>query len=162
MSGERTAQRKHSAWPAALPGLVIAAAVGWAAATTAVAWDRLGEAGPRIWEFLGRMLPPDASVMPEVARGLAETMRIAILGTLGCVLASLVLGPLASERLAPSWVHRPVRSMLAVLKVFIVDLSNLEGIMRAFSFIGLGLTLIGIALVYQRLLARRPGDASPA
>jgi uncharacterized membrane protein len=40
--------------------------------------------------------------------------------------------------------------------VFVVDLSSLEGLMRALSFIGLGLTLIGIALVYQRLLARRP------
>jgi uncharacterized membrane protein len=45
---------------------------------------------------------------------------------------------------------------IAVVKVFVVDLSSLEGLMRALSFIGLGLTLIGIALVYQRLLARRP------
>jgi uncharacterized membrane protein len=50
--------------------------------------------------------------------------------------------------------------VLAVLKVFIADLSNLEGVMRAFSFIGLGLVLIGIGLVYQRLLARRPSDAA--
>lgn len=48
--------------------------------------------------------------------------------------------------------------VLAVLKVFIVDLANLEGVMRALSFIGLGLVLIGIGLVYQRLLAQRPGD----
>jgi uncharacterized membrane protein len=51
---------------------------------------------------------------------------------------------------------------LAVLKVFVVDLSNLEGILRALSFIGLGLTLVGIALVYQRVLARRPEAAGPA
>ena len=31
--------------------------------------------------------------------------------------------------------------------------------MRALSFIGLGLVLIGIGLVYRRLLARRPSDA---
>jgi uncharacterized membrane protein len=48
----------------------------------------------------------------------------------------------------------------AVLKVFIVDLANLEGVMRALSFIGLGLVLIGIGLVYQRLLARRPSNAA--
>ncbi|KAB0266254.1 DUF2339 domain-containing protein [Microvirga brassicacearum] len=47
--------------------------------------------------------------------------------------------------------------VLAVLKVFIVDLANLEGVMRALSFIGLGLVLIGIGLVYQRLLTQRPG-----
>jgi uncharacterized membrane protein len=50
--------------------------------------------------------------------------------------------------------------VLAVLKVFIVDLSNLEGVMRALSFIGLGLVLIGIGLVYQRFLVRRPGNAA--
>ncbi|WP_227420086.1 phosphonate ABC transporter, permease protein PhnE [Roseitranquillus sediminis] len=106
----------HAAWPAMLPSLVVAAVVIWAAATTETDWNRLGEAGPRILEFLGRMLPPDLSVMPEVARGLAETLRIAVLGTLGCVLASLVLGPLAAARLAPAWVHRPVRSLLALIR----------------------------------------------
>lgn len=50
--------------------------------------------------------------------------------------------------------------VLAVLKVFIIDLSNLEGVMRALSFIGLGLVLIGIGLVYQRFLVRRPGNAA--
>ncbi|MGO4572985.1 DUF2339 domain-containing protein [Microvirga sp. 2TAF3] len=50
--------------------------------------------------------------------------------------------------------------VLAVLKVFIIDLANLEGVVRALSFIGLGLVLIGIGLVYQRLLAQRPGDAA--
>ncbi|WP_414471818.1 DUF2339 domain-containing protein [Microvirga sp. M2] len=50
--------------------------------------------------------------------------------------------------------------VLAVLKVFIVDLSHLEGVMRALSFIGLGLVLIGIGLVYQRFLVRRPSNAA--
>ncbi|MGO4387171.1 DUF2339 domain-containing protein [Microvirga sp. 2YAF29] len=50
--------------------------------------------------------------------------------------------------------------VLAVLKVFIIDLANLEGVMRALSFIGLGLVLIGIGLVYQRLLAQRPSNAA--
>jgi uncharacterized membrane protein len=42
-----------------------------------------------------------------------------------------------------------------VVKVFVFDLAGLEGLMRALSFIGLGLVLVGIGLVYQRLLARR-------
>jgi phosphonate transport system permease protein len=111
-----TSRRRPSALLASHPGLVIAAAVVWAVVTTDIAWGRLGEAGPRIAEFIGRMIPPDGSVLPEVARGLAETMRIAILGTLGCVLASFLLGPLASERLSPPWAHRPVRWLLAVIR----------------------------------------------
>jgi phosphonate transport system permease protein len=107
---------RGSGLSASLPGLAIAAVVVWAGATTDIDWGRLADAGPRIAEFLGRMIPPDPSVLPEVARGLAETMRIAVLGTLGCVLGSLVLGPLASERLAPPWLHRPVRWLLAVIR----------------------------------------------
>jgi uncharacterized membrane protein len=44
----------------------------------------------------------------------------------------------------------------AVLKVFIVDLANLQGVTRALSFIGLGLALVGIGFAYQKLLAARP------
>ncbi|WP_448951432.1 DUF2339 domain-containing protein [Labrys neptuniae] len=45
-----------------------------------------------------------------------------------------------------------VAIMLAVAKAFLFDMSELEGIWRALSFMGLGLALIGIGLVYQRLL----------
>jgi uncharacterized membrane protein len=41
---------------------------------------------------------------------------------------------------------------IAVLKVFLFDMSELEGVLRALSFIGLGGVLIGIGLFYQRLL----------
>jgi len=44
--------------------------------------------------------------------------------------------------------------VLVTLKVFLIDLSALEGILRAISFIGLGLVLLAIGLVYQRALAK--------
>lgn len=50
---------------------------------------------------------------------------------------------------------------LTVVKVFLVDMSNLTGIWRALSFIGLGLVLIGIGALYQRLLARPAKTAPP-
>ncbi|MER2535238.1 MAG: DUF2339 domain-containing protein, partial [Rhizobiaceae bacterium] len=43
---------------------------------------------------------------------------------------------------------------LTVAKVFLFDMSELEGVLRALSFIGLGAVLIGIGLFYQRLLTR--------
>jgi uncharacterized membrane protein len=43
--------------------------------------------------------------------------------------------------------------LLVVAKVFLIDMSGLEGLLRALSFIGLGATLIGIGLVYQRVLS---------
>ena len=47
--------------------------------------------------------------------------------------------------------------LAATLKVFLYDMSGLEGLMRALSFIGLGLVLIAIGLLYQKLVfGRRP------
>ncbi len=50
----------------------------------------------------------------------------------------------------------------AVIKVFLIDLSNLEGMTRALSFIGLGLALVGIGLAYQKLLASRASTPAPS
>ena len=50
----------------------------------------------------------------------------------------------------------------SVAKVFLYDLAGLQGILRAASFIGLGLALIGIGLVYQKLVFARPGGSPPA
>jgi uncharacterized membrane protein len=49
--------------------------------------------------------------------------------------------------------------VLTVLKVFLVDMSDLTGIYRALSFLGLGAVLIGIGWFYQRLLFPRPTTA---
>ena len=55
--------------------------------------------------------------------------------------------------------------LVAVLKVFLVDMSSLEGFLRALSFIGLGAVLIGIGLFYQRILlamGKPPEEAPPS
>src|SRR5262249_62381915 len=50
---------------------------------------------------------------------------------------------------------------LTVGKVFLYDMAGLTGIFRALSFIGLGAVLVGIGLLYQRLLfPRRPQVAA--
>lgn len=51
--------------------------------------------------------------------------------------------------------------ILTVAKVFLIDMANLEGVLRALSFIGLGLVLIGIGLFYQRILSGK-SSRSPA
>ena len=49
--------------------------------------------------------------------------------------------------------------LLTVAKVFLIDLSGLTGVFRALSFIVLGLVLVAIGWLYQRLLfPRRPPD----
>lgn len=60
---------------------------------------------------------------------------------------------------------RPVRLLSGIIllavvaKVFLIDMANLTGVLRALSFIGLGFVLIAIGLVYQRLL-RKPVEPS--
>jgi len=47
-------------------------------------------------------------------------------------------------------------TMLTTVKVFIVDMSALEGLWRVLSFLGLGLALIGLGAIYQRLARSEP------
>jgi uncharacterized membrane protein len=101
--------------------------------------------------FQGMMMTPWAQSLAEnyaysvVWLGLALALFVAGIG-LGSRAVRLVgLGVLA----------------LVVLKVFIGDLSNLEGLYRIASFVGLGLCLVGIGWLYQRFVGRRPG-AVPA
>ena len=53
---------------------------------------------------------------------------------------------------------------LTVAKVFLIDMADLAGIWRALSFIGLGLVLVGIGYLYQRVLfpQHRVAAAAPA
>lgn len=57
--------------------------------------------------------------------------------------------------------------LLAVGKVFLIDTQSLENLYRVMSFFGLGVTLIGLGYVYQRLVFRPaksggPGEAEPS
>jgi uncharacterized membrane protein len=47
--------------------------------------------------------------------------------------------------------------VLVILKIFFVDMGGLAGLLRALSFMGLGLSLLGLAFVHQHLV-RRGGD----
>jgi uncharacterized membrane protein len=49
--------------------------------------------------------------------------------------------------------------ILTVLKVFLVDMHDLTGIFQGLSFIGLGVVLLGIGWLYQRLLFPRGAGA---
>jgi uncharacterized membrane protein len=48
---------------------------------------------------------------------------------------------------------------LTTAKVFLVDMSDLVGLWRVLSFLGLGLVLIGLGAAYRRLVAQPPRQA---
>ena len=69
----------------------------------------------------------------------------------GVVLLALgLLLPSQRARLASA-----VMIAVTILKVFLIDMSNLTGAWRAFSFIGLGLVLVAIGWLYQRILFKQ-------
>jgi uncharacterized membrane protein len=66
------------------------------------------------------------------------------------------------RHITPPRIASSVFVIASVAKVFLFDLSGLEGILRAASFIGLGFCLIGIGLSYQKLVfggrSTKPAD----
>jgi uncharacterized membrane protein len=69
---------------------------------------------------------------------------------LGFGVVLLVVGLLLDSK--PARLASAAVVVLTIAKVFLVDMSDLTGIWRALSFIGLGLVLVGIGYLYQRLL----------
>ncbi|MCA0302189.1 MAG: DUF2339 domain-containing protein [Proteobacteria bacterium] len=45
---------------------------------------------------------------------------------------------------------------LVVVKVFVIDMAGLKGLLRVFSFLGLGAALIGLGYAYRRLASGKP------
>jgi len=62
-------------------------------------------------------------------------------------------------RSQPARLASAVVVALTIGKVFLVDMSDLTGIFRALSFIGLGAVLVGIGWIYQRMLFPARRDA---
>jgi uncharacterized membrane protein len=50
--------------------------------------------------------------------------------------------------------------LLVVIKVFLVDASDLTGLYRVASFLGLGLTLMALGYLYQRFVLKRQGQTA--
>ena len=51
---------------------------------------------------------------------------------------------------------------LTILKAFLIDMSTLTGVYRALSFMCLGLVLVAIGWLYQRILFKRHGSVTAA
>lgn len=60
---------------------------------------------------------------------------------------------LLGARFSKTHVYRAGMGLLLVVigKIFLVDMSDLQGLLRVASFMGLGLALLGLAYLYQRL-----------
>lgn len=94
-----------------------------------------------------------------LSQGMVGSTEDLLRSVLGIVLAIgfLLWAARANSR---SWrIGSLVLMLIAVLKVFILDASALDGLLRVASFIALGLSLIGIGWFYTRQLAGMRGLA---
>ena len=102
------------------------------------------------------------------AMGLFSTLAFSQMGGPALTATALVYAGLFTAAGHYLWTVKKLRTpgglliAVAVAKVFIFDMSELEGVLRAFSFIGLGAVLIGIGFVYQRIIFAKPPGATPA
>ncbi|WP_029030357.1 DUF2339 domain-containing protein [Salinarimonas rosea] len=125
------------------------AAAGWLSLALAVAWIGLSIRHAALGARIGLDRPTTEAEMWAYSAAL-----------IALALAALAVGFVRDSRRARLVAMAFLAA--AVVKVFLLDLANLEGVLRAVSFIGLGLALVGIGLVWQRLLARRPASGAGA
>jgi phosphonate transport system permease protein len=112
---ERARGRERS-WGSFSITVAFAVLVVWSWTASDIDLGRLAASGGRIADFLGRMFPPDLGVLPVVVEASAETLRIAVLGTLGCIVLSILFGLLAAGNLMPRAVSLPVTWLLATIR----------------------------------------------
>lgn len=146
-----------------VPGL-LAALAGYLAPATRPGWYRIGYgATGAVLLFIYVSLMVRHGFQGEKVGFLRTTSdaeiwaySVAWLIMGGCTLAlGLVLRSLPLRAASAAVIS------LTVAKVFLIDMSALTGAMRAFSFIGLGVSLMVIGRFYQRVLLRtgnRPGE----
>ena len=50
--------------------------------------------------------------------------------------------------------------LVVIAKIFIIDMADLEGLLRVASFMGLGLSLLGLAYLHQKITGARNREPS--
>jgi phosphonate transport system permease protein len=98
-------------------GLVaVVAVVAWSARGADFSPAGLASGVPDIAEFLARLWPPDFTQLGKIVSLLAETLQMAVIGTLLGALASLLLSLTAARNIAPRPLYLVSRFVLNVLR----------------------------------------------
>jgi phosphonate transport system permease protein len=100
--------------------IVFAAYVIYAASVLDFRWDRFVTGLEQGARFIARMFPPDTAPdkMKLLARGLYESLEIAIIASALGIVLSLPIGLLAARNLMPAWITWPMRLFIALCRSF--------------------------------------------
>ncbi|MFN0300814.1 MAG: phosphonate ABC transporter, permease protein PhnE [Burkholderiales bacterium] len=69
-------------------------------------------------KFASRLFPPDLSKTDLLARGMIESLQIAVLASVLGVIISLPVSLMAARNLMPAWVSWPARAIMIVCRSF--------------------------------------------
>lgn len=150
----------HLLWVYGLPALLAAAVVRVAEPARFMyrEWREATGAGAFLLVFLMVTLQ-----VRQMTHGTyLDTGPLTLAERYGYSLAWVLLG-LVLLAVGVARAHRPARyaslavMMLTVAKVFLYDLANLQDLYRVLSFLGLGVSLLLLAHVYQRFVFREDG-----
>lgn len=89
----------------------------WAFSGTGFSPLELWRGLPALGDLLGRMLPPDVTILPDLVDPILETVRMAVVGTVLAAFISLPFGVTAARNVSPHpTVRRLVRPVLNALR----------------------------------------------
>jgi len=98
-------------------GAVIAALAGWAAWGTDVNPAKLLAGMPAFFDLIGRMLPPDTSILARLVEPMIETLEMALIGTTVPIFFALPLAFLCAVNTSPHpLVSVVVRTLVGALR----------------------------------------------
>src|SRR5205809_273469 len=98
--------------------IALVAYVFYACAQLDVSWERVHSGLGNAMHFLERLFPPNFARWELLAKGLRESLEIAVLAsTLGIVLA-LPIGLIAARNLMPVWATWPARLIIVAARSF--------------------------------------------
>jgi phosphonate transport system permease protein len=122
VSNPATARRQafQPNWLSRIGLIALLAYVVYAASILDFTWDRFVIGLDHGARFIGRMFPPDTSPdkMALMARGLYESLEIAIIASVLGIILSLPIGLLAARNLMPAWITWPMRLLIALCRSF--------------------------------------------
>ena len=105
-------------WWARAGWMLLAAYVVYAGSRLDFTWARFLVGIDNGVRFVSRMLPPKIAQPDTLAKGLTESLEIAVLASFLGILVSLPIGLLAARNLMPSWVSWPARATVALCRSF--------------------------------------------
>lgn len=105
-------------WWARLGWLVLLAYVVYAASLLEFTWERFVDGLDHGQKFFGRMFPPEFENWEAIAKGMKESLEIAVLASFAGILLSLPIGLLAARNLMPGWISWSARGLIALCRAF--------------------------------------------